>query len=208
MAKPKARRKAAWEEMMKQSIYEAAVSVIKAHGLEGLRMDRVAQAAEVATGTLYIYFKDKEDLLNYVIENLVEPLLHSLIEIRDSRLTPLDKLEAYFRLSFQVWYGQEDLITIIVTTPTLPSAVKIGGYSDLEVHRSISGIIAEIIEEGVRSGVFRSCPSLRAAYLIHGGVSTLIKAKAGGYDPSRDIELDVADCLALFLPGLLNPGAE
>ena len=44
-------------------LLEAAESELGAHGYHGARMARIAKAAGVAHGTLYVYFKDKDDLL-------------------------------------------------------------------------------------------------------------------------------------------------
>jgi AcrR family transcriptional regulator len=44
-------------------LLDAAVGELSAHGYHGARMARIAKAAGVAHGTLYVYFKDKDDLL-------------------------------------------------------------------------------------------------------------------------------------------------
>jgi AcrR family transcriptional regulator len=44
-------------------LLDAAVGELSAHGYHGSRMARIAKAAGVAHGTLYVYFKDKDDLL-------------------------------------------------------------------------------------------------------------------------------------------------
>ena len=64
------KRKTEWDIMMKNAIFEATMAVLSEHGFEGLRMDRVAKAAEVSTGTLYNYFKNKDELLLHVMDSL------------------------------------------------------------------------------------------------------------------------------------------
>jgi AcrR family transcriptional regulator len=44
-------------------LLDTAVGELSAHGYHGARMARIARAACVAHGTLYVYFKDKDDLL-------------------------------------------------------------------------------------------------------------------------------------------------
>jgi AcrR family transcriptional regulator len=44
-------------------LLDAAVDELSAHGYHGARMARIAKTAGVAHGTLYVYFKDKDDLL-------------------------------------------------------------------------------------------------------------------------------------------------
>ncbi len=46
------------------AIYQATLRLVLKQGFSGLRMGDVAKEASVATGTLYIYFQDKNDLIN------------------------------------------------------------------------------------------------------------------------------------------------
>lgn len=47
-----------------QQIFSAALRIILEQGFSGLRMSDVAKAAGVATGTIYIYFQNKHELIN------------------------------------------------------------------------------------------------------------------------------------------------
>jgi AcrR family transcriptional regulator len=45
-------------------IYKSSLELIRTDGIAGLTMSKLARRAGLATGTLYIYFKSKEELLN------------------------------------------------------------------------------------------------------------------------------------------------
>lgn len=45
-------------------IYKATLSKVAENGLAGTKMSEIAKEAGLATGTLYIYFKNKEELIN------------------------------------------------------------------------------------------------------------------------------------------------
>lgn len=47
-----------------QQIYQATLRLVKAKGLAGITMSEIAREANIATGTLYIYFKNKSELIN------------------------------------------------------------------------------------------------------------------------------------------------
>ncbi|MFL5747634.1 MAG: TetR/AcrR family transcriptional regulator [Niastella sp.] len=49
-------------------IYKATLNLVKANGLSGITMQMVAKEAGIATGTLYIYFKNKEALINALFD--------------------------------------------------------------------------------------------------------------------------------------------
>ena len=47
-----------------QQIFQSALGLVKEKGLAGITMSGIAKEAGIATGTLYIYFKSKEELIN------------------------------------------------------------------------------------------------------------------------------------------------
>ena len=141
MLTPAEKRKAVWEETMKASIYNATVSVLTKHGVDGLRMDRVADAAEVATGTLYNYFKNKEELLLHVVMTIFEPFHRRLIEIRDGNLAPQKKLSHYFRSILRSFEENQNPIAILGERTKL-SLITQDGKS---LERYLDQIIIDII---------------------------------------------------------------
>ena len=52
------------------SIFDATVNLTAKVGIGGLKMSLIAKEAEVAAGTIYLYYKNKQDLLNAVYTNL------------------------------------------------------------------------------------------------------------------------------------------
>jgi len=52
----------------RQQILEATIRVLRERGLSGLKVEDVAKAAEVGKGTVYLYFRDKRDLLRALVE--------------------------------------------------------------------------------------------------------------------------------------------
>ncbi len=52
------------DENKEHAIREKAMEMIVAEGFDGLSMQKLARAANVSPATIYIYFKNREDLLN------------------------------------------------------------------------------------------------------------------------------------------------
>ena len=203
MPKPAQKRKTAWEEMMKQSIFEATVSEMKAHGPRGIRMDRVAKAAEMATGTLYNYFTDKDALLLHVIDTLFDPYHESLRSTLNSDTNPRDKLEDYFRLTCRTLNEQQDIIAILVQAKDLGLKSEIKRDPEKDFQMTVIRIISEIITEGMARGVFRPCNPLETAAMIFGAMDGFMQLKITGQVSDRAVEEDVENCMSLILPGLL-----
>ena len=62
-----------WQEFddaKTEQIYQATLELVLKQGLSGLKMADVAAQAGLATGTVYIYFKDKDELINHLYAHL------------------------------------------------------------------------------------------------------------------------------------------
>lgn len=203
MPKPAKRRKAAWEDMMKQSIFEATVSVMNEYGPEGVRMDRVAKAAEMATGTLYNYFKDKTALLFHAIDTLFDPYHEELLSIQESDSGPREKLGAYIHLTCRYLNEKRDIITILMRAKNLWIKSDTGRDPEEDLRTTVVGVIYRIIEEGISKGVFHRCDVTETAAMIYGAMDGFAMSKINGQAPERTLEKDVENCTAFILPGLL-----
>ncbi len=53
----------------REAILEATIRVLRDRGLSGLKVEEVAREAEVGKGTVYLYFRDKQDLLKALVEH-------------------------------------------------------------------------------------------------------------------------------------------
>lgn len=58
----------AYSKDKKRAILQATLEVLREMGLSGLKMEEVARRAEVGKGTIYLYFRDKKDLLKSLVE--------------------------------------------------------------------------------------------------------------------------------------------
>lgn len=54
----------------RQKIIDTTIELIKTHGADYLTVRNVCQAAEIATGTFYHYFRNKDDLLIYFVRDI------------------------------------------------------------------------------------------------------------------------------------------
>ncbi|MGD0120453.1 MAG: TetR/AcrR family transcriptional regulator [Candidatus Binatus sp.] len=100
-----------------QAILAAAARVFAKHGLEGATIEMVAREAEVAVGTIYLYYSSRDDLyLNLVAERGAQ-LRARYLEIFARGLEPLDELKAiasayldYLRESRELFLSQHSVV--------------------------------------------------------------------------------------------------
>lgn len=73
-------------------IIEAAFAVFGQRGYEATRISHIADRAGISTGTVYTYFKDKEDLFRATVEEGWRRFLHEIEEISGLRLSAQKRL--------------------------------------------------------------------------------------------------------------------
>src|SRR5438105_13042214 len=84
-----------WESFKRQGIQHAVVRLMCREGLKSVTMDRVAQEAGIAKGTVYLHYRDKQELLDEVKESSLAPVIEKLDDIFKSTATPQRKLQQY-----------------------------------------------------------------------------------------------------------------
>jgi AcrR family transcriptional regulator len=100
-----------------QAILAAASAVFARHGLEGATIEMVAREAEVAVGTIYLYFTSRDDLYLSLIAERMDQLRARYVEIFARRLDPLDELKTtasvyldYLRESRELFISQHSVV--------------------------------------------------------------------------------------------------
>jgi AcrR family transcriptional regulator len=78
----------------RRALIDAALSLVLEHGLDGVTVEMIAEAADVSPRTFFNYFSSKDDALVCVDD--FEGLLRA-IEVRPAGETPLPALHAAFR---------------------------------------------------------------------------------------------------------------
>ena len=83
-------------------ITEAAIAVFAQKGYRSARVSDVAEAAGVADGTIYLYFKNKEELLLCIFEEKMGLVLDNLRANLNGVSCPLEKIRIYVSQHFDL----------------------------------------------------------------------------------------------------------
>src|SRR5262245_49087289 len=92
------------QEFRIQSIRDAAIRVIARKGMAAATMQEIADEAGVAKGTIYLYFRDRDDLVEKTFENAMTDLHRKVDEALEKEGTFEDKFRAV--LAAQIGYFQ------------------------------------------------------------------------------------------------------
>ena len=124
----------------KEAIYWASVKLLHENGFHSTPMSMIAKEAHVAAGTIYIYYKNKEDLLNNLYLEIKKKYSASLMEEVSDSMPVRDAFEKVWRnsVNFELTHIEE--------------------YSVMEQYRNSPFVKMETVEEGLK--IFQPVMSL------------------------------------------------
>jgi TetR/AcrR family fatty acid metabolism transcriptional regulator len=135
-------------------ILDAAIKVFAAEGFYNAKVSQIAHEAGVADGTIYLYFKSKDDLLINLFEDRMERVNANLREAIDTESTAVARLRRIVKLHLELVEQNRDMAEVI-SVELRQSSKFIREYSNpkfAEFLRTIAGAVVE----GQRTGELRT----------------------------------------------------
>lgn len=144
-----------------KQIIEAAVVAIAENGFHQAQVSKIAQKAGVADGTIYLYFKNKEDILVSVFEEKMGQFTEKIEQVIAGKSDSIEKLLALIEM--HLYQLAEDPNLAIVTQIELRQSNQELRLKINAVLKKYINIIDSIIDDGIRDGVFKENLSVRLA---------------------------------------------
>ena len=163
----------------RERILDAAVRVFAEKGFYGAKVSEIAREAGVADGTIYLYFKSKDDLLISLFEDRMAQINTALREKLGLEATALGKLRRFIEMHLELVETRRELVEVL-TVELRQSSKFMREYKNPKFGEFLK-ILASVIDEGQRSGELREgvSPTL-AARAIFGALDELTLARALG----------------------------
>lgn len=133
-------------------IIDAAAEVIAEHGFHQAQVSKIAKRAKVADGTIYLYFKNKEDILISLFREKMSLYVAKVEEAINAQQGVEDKLFALVDMHFRNL--SENQHWAIVTQLELRQSDKQLRAKISEILKSFLKLLDNIIEEGKKEGIF------------------------------------------------------
>ncbi|PYR93234.1 MAG: TetR family transcriptional regulator [Acidobacteria bacterium] len=186
----------------RDAILRAATDVFASRGFFNAQVADVARAAGVAAGTVYLYFRSKDDLLVSIFDRTMREWIEegraSVAPIKD----PVERLRAIARVHLGRM-GRDRSLAVVFQVELRQSTKFMERFSATAL-REYLGIIREVIVEGQATGAFRReiNPTL-AAKLFFGGLDEMATnwiLSARRYAPVNDVDA----IIEMFVRGVAN----
>ena len=197
-------RKEREKENRRETILEAAEKIMLAKGLHGLNIDLIAQETELAKGTIYLYFKNKEEILSTLSIKARRLLLKEFQKIEQKGISPIEQIKELVRTNYEFYKTSPlyyDLVSLYEVNNTL--------IETEEMHESgqdISNLIVKIVIEAQENGSLN--PNINPQYFsfcIWGmtvGVFQLVKVRGAWMNEKMNISEE--NLLDTFMETLEN----
>jgi TetR/AcrR family fatty acid metabolism transcriptional regulator len=134
-------------------ILKAAIKVFAKNGFYATRVSEIAKAAGVADGTIYLYFKNKDDVLITIFEDGINRLLVILREVAESDEPFENRITRIVELQLGLLEDQRDLAEVI--TVNLRQSSRLLKQYATPLFMQYIDVIAGVVREGQEEGAFR-----------------------------------------------------
>ena len=137
----------------RDAILRAAITVFAHNGYFNSKVADIAREAGVADGTVYLYFKSKEDILHSIFDHSVDEAVGEAKKLIESTADPREKLRQIAMLHLERLGADRDLAVVF--------QVELRGSTKFMEEFSKAGfaeylaLIRSTFEEGQAAGVFR-----------------------------------------------------
>lgn len=136
-----------------QKIIEAATSVFAQKGFHASKISDIAKVAQVADGTIYLYFKSKDDLLISVFESSIDLFICTVEQALAGLQSPVEKIKYFIEIYLKLIKRYPELAQVI-QLELRQSSKFLKEYTHTKFFAFL-GIVAAIVEEGQAQKLFR-----------------------------------------------------
>ncbi len=137
----------------REAILRAATQVFARNGFFNAQMADVARVAGVAAGTVYLYFRGKDDLLASVFERTMREAIEEGRSVVEAATSPRERLRRIARLHLER-IGRDRDLAVVFQVELRQSTKFMERFSSTHL-RQYLGIIRQVIADGQAAGEFR-----------------------------------------------------
>ena len=187
-------------------ILRAAVKIFSRKGFFNSKVSEIARAAEVADGTIYLYFRNKDDLLISLFEEKMGEVVEDVRRRIAAGGDALEKLRIFIENHMDLMEREAGLVEVI-QVELRQSTKFLKDYTPVKFFEYLD-VIRDILEEGKGQGVFRPELSVSIARrAIFGALDELSLTYILSRKPKYHPTVTAAELCRLLLEGLCVPGA-
>lgn len=177
------------------------MGLFQRYGFRKTTMDEIARAAGITKPTVYNYFRGKKDIMVALVEWEASRVLETGLGSSGGDKSPIERLESMF-LAVDSFLQEDSFLQGIVSRDPdvlTPEVIRVA----FDFERRIIDAVADILREGMASGIFRKTdPALMAYAIVRMHEAFTFSAFAGleGYDREKINDFFIETMVATLRP--------
>lgn len=188
-------------EFRRRTILEAARTVFARHGFAGTTVDLIATEADVAKGTLYLYYPSKAAIYTAAVVAALEDLARETVAVLEAGGPTRDRLRAFLETRWRFFDQHAEFFRIYTTEQSaLGKAGAVMRRTSARLHERQVAALERVLDAGVKTGELGPVNPRAAARVIFDLSYGVIVRRLRGLAPSA--APDVEDVLELLWKGL------
>jgi AcrR family transcriptional regulator len=186
-------RKEREKEQRRQQIMDAAKKVFASNGFGGATIENIAEEAELSPATIYLYFKNKDELFASLNLRMLQALIARVENVSDQKNLSFEKkIKALEKALYEVYMTDPVNVVNVLRfqskerlrnlSPELSSQIR-------DYTQKYMKAIAEIFENGVQEGIFLNRHPAAFADIVWGLFAglVLLEDTKNGLNPGKDL---------------------
>jgi AcrR family transcriptional regulator len=159
------------EEVIKEfrvrEILEAARRVLAHYGVQGATVDRVAEEAKVAKGTIYLYFDTKDELVHAAVLEGLRSMVADTVAADDPSLPPLERIRKLIHAQIRIQASNQDFLKTLIIGNSLDIEVESeAGRQFMDVYAGHLDFVASVLQNAIDRGAVRRLDPKFAAFML------------------------------------------
>lgn len=182
----------------RRAIVAASVNLFLKQGFPETSLRQIAEAAGMGKSSLYDYFRTKDDILLFLIEDMGITLTERARAIAGLEIAPDARLQRIMEMQLAYLQANNNLFWMLSADA---QRLKPESQQRIQERRyAFQDVVASIIEQGISQGCFRSVQPLNAARLLTNSLFSVLYTTR----PTGSAEAMLAETVGIFLKGILT----
>ena len=165
-----ARRENPVKELREKQIKEAALRLFSEKGFHNTTITQISEAADLGKGTIYWYWKSKEELAFSLVEDMLRDFLALIERARDAEGPVAGRLERMVAEVAELYYRETEYLRLLWKFRVDRSYIFSEDYTNrvASYYVRMREALGNMLEQGIKSGEFRKMDSKRMAFILLG----------------------------------------
>jgi len=155
----------------REAILKSVLKLVNREGFYHLSMKKIADEAGIAAGTIYLYFKGKEYLINALYQMIVSSFNQAVLEGFDRQHTVRGNFYEMLRRALHFYLDDPDYFSFVEQYTYAPFLFK----ENQEENFLLLLPVYKLMHAGKKQQIIKNLPDALLLSMVHGPLNTIIK---------------------------------